>query len=134
MTFSFSQRSLDNLKGVHPDLVRVMTAALAITPIDFGIIEGVRSLARQAELFTAKKSQTMNSRHLEGFAVDFMAYVDGMATWEWQYYSQIADAVKKAAFDLGVPIHWGGDWVTFKDLDHIELDRVAYPDEGRLIA
>lgn len=134
MTFSFSKASLAHLVGVHPDLVKVMTAALAISPVDFGIIEGVRSLARQAELFTAKKSQTMNSRHLEGFAVDFMAYVDGVGTWEDKYYAEIAAAVKKAAFDLGVPIAWGGDWVTFKDMDHIELDHVAYPDKGKLVA
>lgn len=134
MTFAFSQRSLDNLKNVHPDLVKVMHAALAITPVDFGVIEGVRSLERQAELFTAKKSQTMNSRHLEGFAVDFDAWVDGAVTWEDKFYIQIAKALKKAAFDLGVPISCGADWPHFKDFDHVELDHVAYPDKGKLLA
>lgn len=134
MTFSFSQRSLDNLKGVHLDLVKVMTAALAITPVDFGIIEGVRSLARQAELFTAKKSQTMNSRHLEGFAVDFDAWVDGAVTWEDKYYAEIAQAVKAAAFNLGINVVWGGDWPHFKDMDHIELNSLVYPDKGKLVA
>ncbi len=129
MTYKFSQRSLDNLKGVHKDLVEVMTEALKVTPIDFGIIEGVRSFARQKELFDAGKSQTMHSRHLVGKAVDFAAYVDGEITWEEQYYQMVASAVKLAAFKCGVPITWGGDWVTFKDSDHIELERHAYPDE-----
>ncbi len=128
MAFSFSQRSLDNLKGVHPDLVRVVTAALAITPVDFGIIEGMRTLDRQKMLFATGKSQTMNSRHLHGMAVDFAAFVDGIVSWEPNLYGQIATAMKKAASDLGIPVHWGGDWVTFKDGDHLELDRIAYPD------
>lgn len=133
MTFTFSQRSLNELIGVHPDLVKVLHAAITITPIDFGVIEGLRSLARQAELFNAKKSQTMNSRHLEGKAVDFLAYVDNKPTWDAPYYEQIAAAMKKAAFDLGVNVVWGGDWV-FKDMDHLELNSLVYPDEGKLIA
>lgn len=136
MGFTFSQRSLDNLKGVHPDLVRVAHAALAITPVDFGIIEGLRSLERQTELFNAvpKKSWTMNSRHLHGMAVDFDAFVGGVLTWEVKYYALIAAAMKRAALDLGVPVHWGGDWAAPQtDSDHLELDHVAYPD-GALIA
>ena len=38
MTFKFSKRSLQNLEGVHPDLVKVMTAAATIT---FVLIEEV---------------------------------------------------------------------------------------------
>lgn len=128
--FSFSQRSLDNLKGVHPALVRVVTAAIKISPVDFGIIEGRRTLERQKELFATGKSQTMNSRHLHGMAVDFAAYVDGKVSWDTALYAQIATVMKNAAFDLGVPAHWGGDWPHFKDSDHFELDHVAYPDEA----
>ncbi len=134
MTFTFSQRSLDNLKGVHKDLVEVMNEAIKITPIDFGIIEGVRTLKRQQELFDLGKSQTMNSRHLIGKAVDFACYVDGQLTWADEYYEQVAQAIKLAAFKCGVPVTWGGDWTTFKDMDHIELERHAYPDTEPLVA
>ena len=127
--WTFSQRSLGNLAGVHPDLVAVMTEALKVSPVDFGIIEGLRSRERQKEMVATGKSRTMNSRHLTGKAVDFMAYVDGKGTWEDKYYHSIAEAVKIAAAKLVVPITWGGDWTTLKDLDHIELDRHAYPDE-----
>lgn len=133
MGYSFSQRSLTNLAGVHHDLVRVVHAALAISPIDFGIIEGVRTLERQKELFNAvpPKSWTMNSRHLHGMAVDFDAFVGGTLTWEVKYYGLVAAAMKRAALDLGVPVKWGGEWAAPKtDSDHLELDHVAYPDEA----
>jgi len=35
--------------------------------------------------------------------------------------------VKAAAKQLGVPIVWGGDWASFRDGPHFELDRTAYP-------
>lgn len=133
MAFTFSKRSLINFKGVHPDLVRVSTTTLHITPVDFGIIEGLRSLERQTELFNSvpKKSWTMNSRHLHGLAVDFMAYVGGVATWEEKYYLQIAASFKRAAMMENVHIIWGGDWhAPQTDSDHIELDRHFYPDEA----
>lgn len=128
MTFAFSKRSLDNLHGVHPDLIRVVHAALAITPIDFGVTEGLRTLERQKVLYAEGKSHTMNSRHLQGKAVDFAAYVDGVLTWDPPLYAQIANAMKQAGRDLGISVHWGGDWVHFRDCDHLELDPKAYPD------
>jgi len=134
MTFQFSRRSVAALEGVHPDLVKVCYAALSISKYDFGIIEGLRSRARQAELVNAGKSQTMKSRHLTGKAVDFMVYVEGVGTFEVQYYEPVAEAFKSAAAAAGIKIAWGGDWQSFKDEDHIELDRTAYPDEPVLIA
>jgi peptidoglycan L-alanyl-D-glutamate endopeptidase CwlK len=132
--FHFSQSSLGRLHGVHPDLVKVLNRAIEMTEVDFGITEGFRSAERQRQLVAAGKSQTQNSRHLTGHAVDVDAFVDGAVNWEWENYVKIARAVKKAAFDLGVPIHWGGDWITLKDGCHFELDRVAYPAKGALVA
>lgn len=127
MTYKFSQRSLDNLEPVHPDLQAVMHLALKYTPVDFVVIEGVRSVTRQKKLFEAGATRTMNSRHLTGHAVDLAAWVDGGIRWDWPLYDAIAVAVKKAAKELGVMIHWGGDWQSFKDGPHWELDRVVYP-------
>jgi uncharacterized protein YcbK (DUF882 family) len=70
--FKFSQRSENNLKGVNPDLVKVIRRALEITPVDFIVIEGLRTQARQKEMVATGKSQTMNSRHLTGHAVDII--------------------------------------------------------------
>lgn len=120
--FSFSKRSLDNLKGVHPDLVKVMMGSIKASEIDFAIIEGLRTLERQKQMVAEGKSQTLNSKHLQGKAVDFMCYINGVGTWEGKYYKQVSDIVKKIAHNLNIPIIWGGDWITLKDLDHIELD------------
>ena len=125
--FVLSKKSLDRLTGVHPDLVRVVKRAIEITTVDFAVLEGVRSKARQEQLVKAGASQTMNSRHITGHAVDLGAYVSGSVRWDWPLYSKIADAVKQAAAELGVPIEWGGDWRTFKDGPHFHLPHKEYP-------
>lgn len=123
----FGAQSEMKLKGVHPDLVKVMRLAIDRTEIDFSITEGLRTKDRQLELVAQKKSRTMNSRHLTGHAIDFMAIVNGKGTWEWKYYETIAKTIKECARELGVEIDWGGDWAGFRDGPHIELDRKAYP-------
>ena len=125
--FVLSKKSLDRLTGVHPDLVRVVKRAIEITTVDFAVLEGVRSKARQEQLVKAGASQTMNSRHITGHAVDLGAYVSGSVRWDWPLYHKIADAVKQAAAELGVPIEWGGDWRKFKDGPHFQLPHKEYP-------
>lgn len=127
MTFSFGARSLTRLEGVHPDLVRVMKRAIGCTPLDFSIIEGVRTLARQKQLMAAGATRTMNSRHLTGHAVDVAPYINGTIRWDWPLYHQLAAVIKKAACDEDVPLQWGGDWKSFKDGPHWELKWKAYP-------
>lgn len=126
MAFKLSKRSRSNLQGVHPDLVRVVERAIELTEVDFVVIEGLRSPARQAELVKAGASQTQNSRHLTGHAVDLAAWV-GTVRWDWPLYPRIAAAVKQAAKELGVPIEWGGDWASFRDGPHFQLPRKVYP-------
>lgn len=127
MSFKFSQRSLDNLDGVHPDLQAVAHKALELASIDFVVIEGLRSVSRQKKLFESGASRTMNSRHLTGHAIDIAAWVDGTVRWDWPLYDVLAVYFKKAANDLGVKIIWGGDWQSFKDGPHYELCRWEYP-------
>lgn len=126
MAFVFGKQSEKNLTGVHPTLQRITRRALELSPIDFKITEGLRTFERQRELFNAGKSKTMNSRHLRGYAVDFAAMPAGVVSWEFKHYRTIADAFKTAAEELNVPIVWGGDWQSFKDGPHIELDRNRY--------
>lgn len=127
MPFVLGSRSRARLSGVHPDLVRVVERALQLSPLDFTITEGVRSLARQKELYAAGASQTMNSRHLSGKAIDFAVLVEGKVRWDWPLYPKVAAAFKQAALELGVPIVWGGDWKSLRDGPHVELDRKKYP-------
>lgn len=127
MGFRFSQASLTKLNGVHPDLVKVARRAIEITPVDFRVLEGRRSAARQKKLKAAGASTILNSRHITGHAIDFAALIDGKVDWSWPLYARIAAAFKQAAREKRVPIVWGGDWKSFKDGGHIELPRKNYP-------
>lgn len=127
MTFKLSARSLARLEGVHPDLVAVVKRAIEITPVDFVVLEGMRTAARQRELKASGASRTMNSRHLTGHAVDLAPMLGGRVSWDWPLYHRLAPVVKQAAAELKVPIQWGGDWRTFKDGPHWELPRSTYP-------
>lgn len=127
MTYELSKRSKDRLSGVHPDLVRVVEKAISISDIDFTVLEGVRSIARQEQLVKSGASQTMRSRHITGHAVDLGAYVAGQVRWDWPLYHKLADTMKKAAEECSVPIEWGGDWTSFKDGPHFQLPHKEYP-------
>ena len=122
--FILSNRSLSNLEGVHPDLVAVVKRAICLTSQDFTVIEGIRSLARQEQLVASGASQTMNSRHLTGHAVDLVPYP---VSWDWPLFYPIADAMKLAAEEFNVDLEWGGDWRTFKDGPHFQLSWSQYP-------
>lgn len=125
--FTFSARSLAAMTDVHPDLVKVAHRALELTTVDFLVTEGRRSVARQKELVAQGASRTMQSRHLTGHAIDVAAYQSGKVNWNLEAMREIAKAFKAAAAELGIPIKWGGDWKTFKDTPHFELDRERYP-------
>jgi len=125
----WSARSLKNLEGIHPHLRAVMDAALQSSAIDFIVIEGLRTKERQAQLVREGASRTMNSRHLTGHAVDLLPIdpKDKKGKFDWSLYHALAPAVKQAAKELGVNITWGGDWTSFRDGPHFELERHTYP-------
>lgn len=131
--FKFSQRSENNLKGVHSDLVKVVRRALQLSEIDFSVIEGLRTKERQAQLFKQGATKTLNSRHLTGHAVDIVPY-----PLDWNNlaaFGKLAKAMFAAAKELKVAIRWGGDWnrngrsddETFYDGPHFELLKAVYP-------
>jgi len=122
--YKLSQRSMQNLSGVHPDLVGVVKRAIEITEQDYSVIEGVRNIDRQRKLVAQGKSTTMNSRHLTGHAVDLAPYP---LSWDWEYFYPIADAMKAAAGELDVDLEWGGDWSSFPDGPHFQLSWESYP-------
>ncbi len=121
MASPLGPKSMDKLKGVHADLVRVVKRAIFLSSVDFIVTEGVRSTEKQALLVKAGASKTMNSRHLTGHAIDLAAMVNGEVRWDWPLYIKIATAMKIAAAEEDVKIEWGGDWRTFKDGPHFQL-------------
>lgn len=127
MSYALGPRSLERLVGVHPDLVRVVKRAIGESPIDFTVLEGLRSRERQTVLYAKGATKTMNSRHLTGHAVDLAPVIAGQVSWDWPLYDKLALTVFAAAKDEGVPITWGGSWKTFRDGPHFELPWDSYP-------
>jgi len=126
MVFQLSQKSLARLIGIHPDLVRVVKLGLTMSPHDFAVSEGLRSLERQRELVAKGASMTLKSKHLRqidgwAHAVDLVAVGDldhdgdvdaqdvGLV-WEPKVYTDIAVAMKRAAVESGVRVRWGGEF------------------------
>jgi len=120
MTYALGKPSLDTLKGVHPDLVKVVKLAIQKTPQDFMVLEGVRTLERQKQLYAQGRTKpgkvvtwTLNSRHIPkadglGHAVDLVPYpVDWNTPAK---FVTISKAMLAAAKELGIAIRWGGNW------------------------
>lgn len=121
MSYSLSQRSISNLRGVHPDLVAVVKRAIEITEQDFIVIEGVRTQERQDELWaqgrtkpgpivTWTKDASSHGIGKDGYghAVDICPFpVD----WnDISKFDAIYVAMMTAAQELGVRLRYGGDW------------------------
>ena len=127
MSIILGPRSLSRLEGVHPDLVRVVKKAAALSDLDFTVLEGLRTVERQKQLVAQGASKTMNSRHITGHAVDLAPMIAGEVRWDWPLYHKLAKIIKSAAADEKVPLQWGGDWRAFKDGPHWELPWTFYP-------
>lgn len=110
MAFKLSKRSLARLEGVDERMVRVVKTAITVSKIDFGVIQGLRTIEEQRELVAKGASQTMKSKHIDGLAVDVMAYIGSRGSWEMKLYDDIADAFKIAAIEEDVAVRWGAAW------------------------
>ena len=110
MTFKLSDRSLSKLAGVEEDLVSVVKHAIKVTKVDFGVTCGIRTVSEQKKLYASGASTTMKSKHLEGRAVDLVAYIGPRVSWELNLYDDIADAMKQGAQAVGVDLRWGAAW------------------------
>jgi peptidoglycan L-alanyl-D-glutamate endopeptidase CwlK len=114
MGYKLGKRSLSKLDGVDERLVTVVKYAIGVTKQDFSVICGLRTIEEQRALVAKGASQTMKSKHIDGNAVDLMAYCTG-DRWELNLYDEIADAMKEAAEAVGVKLRWGAAW-TIDDL------------------
>ena len=121
--FVLGEKSRDEMRGVHPDLVRVFERGIEITSIDYGIHDGIRTPEEQARYVQTGVSTTLDSKHLpqaEGFghAIDAVPYVNGKLRWEWGPIYHVASAIHQAANELDVKLRWGGVWDrVFNDLN-----------------
>jgi peptidoglycan L-alanyl-D-glutamate endopeptidase CwlK len=108
--YELSKRSLERLEGVDERLVSVVKRAIQVTRIDFGVIQGLRTMEEQQKMYARGVSRTMKSKHLTGHAVDLMVYIGSRGSWELNLYDDVADAMKLAAIQQGVSIRWGAAW------------------------
>lgn len=128
MSFKFSAKSLEKLRGVHPKLVECLMKAIKTSKIDFTILEGVRSQQRQTELFKQGKSQrdgvVRKSEHQ--IKKDGLGYAVDLAPLpiDWnnkQKFIELSNHIKATAKSLGISIIWGGDFKSLVDMPHYEL-------------
>lgn len=129
--------SKNNLKGVHPEMVKLINEAIKETPIDFTITSGVRSTAQQQALYAqgrtkpgaivtkadGVKNKSNHQAKSDGYghAIDLCPYVNGKLDWNTvANFKIIAAHIKATAKCMGIVINWGGDW-KFLDLPHFEL-------------
>lgn len=108
-----TQRDMDRLNGVHPDLVRVVEHAREIFPLF--VIEGLRTQERQQQLYAQGRTapgdivtKTLDSKHCKGLAVDVAPL-----PLDWknrQAFLALAGAMFAAAQACNVRIRWGADW------------------------
>ena len=110
MAFKLSSRSEGRLEGINPQLIEVIKTAITLTKVDFGVTCGMRTVEEQEKLVASGASQTMKSKHLEGRAVDLVAYIGPNVTWSLNKYDEIADAMAEGARTVDVPVRWGAAW------------------------
>ena len=141
--FKLSQRSLNSLNGVDPNLVKVVKRAIEITEQDFIVIEGLRN--REQMMINYGKGRTAAQLAVHGIPTSYAKPKEAKVTWlknpfasnhakgkavdivpspvDWNdvsNFKKINEAMQAAAKELGVKISYGGDW-TKKDYPHWEL-------------
>ena len=115
MSYSLGTKSRSKLKGVHPNLVKIVERAIEITTQDFAVHCSLRGLAEQRRHVAAGISWSMNSKHLkqtDGFshAVDLVPVVGGALVWEWPRCYLVASAMSEAGRENDFCLRWGGVW------------------------
>jgi peptidoglycan L-alanyl-D-glutamate endopeptidase CwlK len=137
--FSFGKTSLAQIEALHPDLKMVITEALKVSRIDFGVLRlgGARTAEEQHELWlqgrfghpgkivTDKDGHNNVSNHQIksdgfGYAVDIVPHVSGSFTWNWEFFYPMIAAVARVAREKGVSLRWGGVWD--RKLEELKVD------------
>lgn len=128
-TFKLGSRTLENMKHLHPKLMRVNYRAIQLTTQDFGCPDKcVRTAEEQNALYqqgrktpgkivTHADGYKVKSNHQidvngYGYAEDLVPYVDGSYKWDNTYklHIPIAVAMAQAAREMSAQVQWGGNW------------------------
>ncbi len=140
--YKFGNISKGRLRTCHKDIQLIMNEAIKITNVDFGILEGERSIKKQQQYFKEGKSKIDGIKkkgkhnYSPSLAVDIYPYFNNGAKWDNEhlsYLSGIIHAVSEMLLKSGKVTHkirWGGNWdmdgiilldQSFDDRPHFEL-------------
>ncbi len=126
--FKFSKKSSERLNNrlVHPLIKKLMNEAIKNSPLDFTIVETVRTLEQQKINISKGVSKTIKSRHISGFNKSKLCEAIDIAPYpiDWKNikrFIELSCHIKKTAQKLGIKVEYGGDWKNFKDYPHYQL-------------
>lgn len=128
----FSEKSLEQLKTVHPDLQTLFIEV--IKHRDCTIVEGLRTQERQQELFALGRDKpgdvvtnadgiTHRSKHQDGNAIDVVPYPERYDEDALIAFGNFVKGIAVMLRRYGAidnDIEWGGDW-RFIDRPHWQL-------------
>lgn len=131
----FSANSEAQLETCRPELQILARRSLAVSLIDFKVLEGHRDRDRQTALYKAKKSKKLfpHSKHnkMLSEAFDLAPVINGKVSWDPHHHIYLAGIVLTVAQEfLSLTIRWGANWdmdlepVTdhsFRDFGHYEI-------------
>ena len=120
-----SSRSIKNIQGIDPRLSLIVGMVLARGKVDLTITCGSRSLEDQQKAFKDGFSNldgiNKKSKHQTGKAIDFIPYP--FNGWDdIKSFKKVGEELKLCADYLGIKNSYGGDWKSFKDYPHFQLD------------
>lgn len=144
MKYQFGKKSLENYLTLHKDLQLILSEAIEISPIDFGVSDGHRPVDVQQQYYKEGKSKCdgikIKSKHnyLPSMAADIYPFINGQASWSNETLSFLAGLITAVSIRLHKDgkishlIRWGGNWdmdgemitdQVFDDRPHLELIR-----------
>lgn len=106
--------------GVDQRLVSIAQEACHLLPFDVIVVEGVRTIQRQRDLYAQGRTKpgkvvtwTMNSKHIDGLAVDLAPYDHETKQILWGDVLKFNDLIRsmlRVAAAHKVKIRSGADW------------------------
>ncbi len=120
-----SKRSLKNIAGIDPRLSLILGMVLARGKVDLTVTCGIRSLEDQQKAFKGGFSKldgvNKKSKHQLGKAIDFIPYP--FNGWDdRESFRKVGEELKFCANYLGIRHTYGGDFRSFIDLPHFQLN------------
>lgn len=130
MSYVLSERSLNNLKGVHDSLVAIVKRAITLTEQDFLVYEGVRS--RQQCMINYGKGRTATQCAAKGIPASYANPSHAKVTWLNNPFNSKHCTQKDGAGHAVDICPYPVDWKDVKRFDAIA--RAMFTAEKQLIA